>query len=475
MGVKITDIISDKKIYLYWIDKNINLSFKLKSDNKKDLKIKEVYIYYWFNVICSWDKHTIKSEKKSLDKNIILEKNWEKKYNVSIPITIPNNKWYSTEIENFLYIKISNPNQKEKIKPKILFSVKKYEKSKIYNLENYSWLNNYILSDNFENESENDIEKQINEHSNIDDDYSQSEWYDKISLKTSFEWLFSWYFSITDLLPEDYVDDDILNNIKNKSKLFRVANFLLNSEKYWLIYKYIIIAPIIFIVPFFLFPQNYIIWFSFLISFLWFISIFYFSKIIERNYRKILYRNLFDIKLLSSELISNNINNKLKIWNLNINDIFEKFEININHSIDYMFSIRLDSYVQSYSWSWKHVIHETDKTYWIELFHNQWNQIFNINNIKLVKNNYHKLYDILLPTFNKWILNWFNKIYYKIAINFESSYLPKYEKELKINFNKNLFPPRDLIKYNWLYFIVLFVCLPILFWLLYLIYMIEFE
>jgi hypothetical protein len=112
------------------------------------------------------------------------------------------------------------------------------------------------------------------------------------------------------------------------------------------------------------------------------------------------------------------------------------------NSINYIFSIRLDTYIKSFEikWSWRSQYSKqvTDVLHWIELFHNSWKNIFEINNIKLLENNYSTIYDILLPVFKSWWVDWTTKIYYKLVIDFSSPELPDYKKELNINLNKKL-------------------------------------
>lgn len=466
MWIKITDIILDKKSYLYWIDKNINISFKLKSDNNEHQKVKEIYIYYWFNVFWKEDKHFIYSNKIVLDNQTTV--NNEINYSTSIPIVIPNIKASSTKIENFIYIQINNLNIKEELKTKIYFSVKKYEKNWIKNIINYGWISNYIMSKQFENESESDIEKKMNELSNIDDNYNKLSNYNKIALKTKFKW-FSFLFFNSDnfLKQEDYIDKEILNNILQKSLFAKISHYLLNSPIYWIIYKYFFIPPVVFFLLIFIFPLNNIIWMWLWISFILSLFIFIFSKLIEKIYKKFILKNMYDIKLHSSKTISNNINNKLKTWKLDISDIFSKFEIiNTNNPIDYILSIRLDTYLQSYEWTWKYVTQLKDNLHWIELFNSSWKKIFNINDIKILENDYSKIFEILVPIFQCWWVNWVSKIYYKLVINFESSYLPNYKKELNINIDKKLiFSSNNNInikKWLTILIIILFFSLPLL-------------
>ena len=428
MGVKITNITLDKEDYLYWIDKNINLSFKLEADNPNQ-EVEEVYIDYWFNIICDWKKKVKANNRIVIDKDVTL--NIEKQYNISIPIIIPNNKWNYTKIKNYIYIKLDIPYLKEKINIKISFSPEEYKKLGIEKVINYK---NYKFNDLFIN----------NDEKNFNNNFSlKSE--NKILLKTRFEWL------LFDSQEEDYINLDILNKLKENSLKIRFIYFLLNSKIYRTIYKYIILIPIFFFVFILIlpllknfsiiysFPLNDIIWNWLVISFLLCILILLFSKIIEKVYQSLLYKNVYNIKFNSFNDISNNINNKLKSWTLGVYDIFKKFDIErMNIPIDYKFSVRLDTYLESFEWTWRNVKQVVDKLYWIELFNDQWNKLFDINNIKLVNNDYFKINNILLPVLNEWWIEWTTKIYYKLAIDFKSSYLPNYKNALSVSIDKKL-------------------------------------
>ena len=428
MGIKITNITLDKEKYLYWIDKNINLSFKLETDHS-DQEVEEVYINYWFNIICDWKKKVKANNRISIAKDIIL--NIEKQYNISIPIIIPNSKWNYSKIKNFIYIKLDIPYLKKKVDVKVSFSPEEYNKLGIKKVISYK---NYKFNDLFVDDDEKNINSTLSLKSE-----------NKILLKTKFEWL------LFDFQDEDYINIEILNKLKKNSFKIRFIYFLLNSKIYRTVYKYIILIPIFFfifilILPLiknfsiiYSFPLNDIIWNWLVISFLLCILIILFSKIIEKVYQSSLYKNVYNIKFNSFNDISNNINNKLKSWRLNIYDIFQTFDIErINIPFDYKFSLRLDSYLESFEWTWRDVKKVTDKLYWIELFNEQWNKVFDVNNIKLVNNDYSKINDILLPVLNEWWIEWVTKIYYKLSIDFKSSYLPNYKNTLSVNINKKL-------------------------------------
>ena len=428
MGIKITNITLDKEKYLYWIDKNINLSFKLETDHS-DQEVEEVYINYWFNIICDWKKKVKANNRISIAKDIIL--NIEKQYNISIPIIIPNSKWNYSKIKNFIYIKLDIPYLKKKVDVKVSFSPEEYNKLGIKKVISYK---NYKFNDLFVDDDEKNINSTLSLKSE-----------NKILLKTKFEWL------LFDFQDEDYINIEILNKLKKNSFKIRFIYFLLNSKIYRTVYKYIILIPIFFfifilILPLiknfsiiYSFPLNDIIWNWLVISFLLCILIILFSKIIEKVYQSSLYKNVYNIKFNSFNDISNNINNKLKSWRLNIYDIFQTFDIErINIPFDYKFSLRLDSYLESFEWTWRDVKKVTDKLYWIELFNEQWNKVFDVNNIKLVNNDYSKINDILLPVLNEWWIEWVTKIYYKLSIDFKSLYLPNYKNTLSVNINKKL-------------------------------------
>ncbi|PID87484.1 hypothetical protein CSB07_00745 [Candidatus Gracilibacteria bacterium] len=520
MKIRVIDISLDKENYLYGIDKNINLSFKLKTANNTYQKVKKVSIYYGTSIICYGNNHFINRKNIILDKNIEFE--GEKEYRTSIPIRMPNitgnpidaikkavipkstllsnkskkstpekiiycgcdkgfiieadkgleriiyygysksNKdqltnitegqvlfktefdgYYLTlpnikdlekeyiKIKNFIYIKVDNLNIKKEVIPKIIFSSDKYKELNFKNIIDYRWIDSLT----FINYSSKSNENQLKENKNITDD--------KVLLKKEFNGLYLASLNINNFggayinnFGEDYINKDLLNNMKNRSILFSLLHFVLNSRIYGLFYKCFSIVPIILFILTILIKSD-ILPILFKKTFIGAIFFYAISKIIEIIYKRILLSSTYNININSSNTISYNINEKLKTGELSIYHIFKEFEIlNIDKSIDYIFSVRLDTYLSSFKWRWKNLTKETTKIKGLQLFYDEGKGEFNINNIKLLDNDYDKINEILIPVFSQGWVEGINKTYYKLAINFKSSCLPDYEKELNINFNK---------------------------------------
>lgn len=447
MRVSIKDILLDKESYLYWVDKKIILTFKLISNLDKKQEIKEIFINHWFNLICNLDKHNVYNKKISLWKNIILKENEEKSYNVKIPIVIPDDEGVYTHLKNYIQIKINLPFLKEEVETKIEFLVKEYEKLEIKNITNYSWLNTYVKSDEFENHSDRKIAFKLKEYSNLDDNYIEVkqeipeeiieneeilEKENKVIFRNKFDSLF---WSTQEV---EFIEKSLLEKLQKESKFIRVVYYLINSKIYWYIYKYNLFL-LVFLLIILLFEPTKVIFIITLVFFIISSVIIFWSKIAEKVFNYLIFEKVYsDIELKSPSEISKSINKKLKKWALSIKDIFKKFRFKINSEIDYNMSISLNTYLQSFYKSWDKIKHETDLIRWLELFNSKWHGLFNINDMSLLENNYAWVFDILLPSFkNRWFSGK-NKIYYKLVVSFKSSYLPDYKKEICIDFDKKI-------------------------------------
>jgi len=166
MELKIKNIKLDKDVYIYWIDKNINLSFELES-NKNEI-IKEITIFYWYNFYWENEKNNAFND-KIIEKNKNISANIIEKFSFTIPISFFNlyvNDWVTNmKIENYININIVNwafnKNLKEKLIPNIIIDKSEY------------WLQNLIVSNHIESSKYyiNKIEKLILKSNN--DDYSK--------------------------------------------------------------------------------------------------------------------------------------------------------------------------------------------------------------------------------------------------------------------------------------------------------------
>jgi len=143
----IENIKLNKEKYYYWLDDNINLLFEIKST--KENNINNIICNYWCNFY--WDKY----KTQQFEEKIILEENnnyytWEvKKYNINIPLKLPNFNKDDFKSENYIKISIN--------KKFSIFDIKKIIFPKIILDNNILWLENF----NNKNHSKDYYERKI--------------------------------------------------------------------------------------------------------------------------------------------------------------------------------------------------------------------------------------------------------------------------------------------------------------------------
>jgi len=423
MGLKIKNVKLDKEKYVYWIDKNINLSFELYSD--KDQTIKNIYIYYWYDFLLN----TVFKD-KFIEKNISISSWDSKEFSFVIPIKFFNFNDWQIKVENYINISVYSDLFGSKIRkslsPNITFDEKLYDFSNLFLTENI--LDTYSLEYKDDNTKEYNISSKLNNTE------------DFILIKRKFKGVLIWFLTyfnyFSEYLNEDYIHKDIYNKLK-ENIIVNLFDKLINSKIYCFIYKYIYILFFMGISWIDITINDY----SFIFYLLIFISLLFiwFSRLLEKLFHYELKKSFYDIKQLSSDNIKNNIEQKLISWSLKITDIFDNFSLKLNDSnIDYNFTIFLSLNIWTYTYTiWTNnskKVYLNSKVYSIELFNYAWKGYFDLSKIHLLENNYNKLSGIL-PKSNT---NPKTKVYYTLAYKCKSKHIPDMdgEMDLYLNFNK---------------------------------------
>ncbi|MCP4523735.1 MAG: hypothetical protein GY828_05990, partial [Candidatus Gracilibacteria bacterium] len=167
--------------------------------------------------------------------------------------------------------------------------------------------------------------------------------------------------------------------------------------------------------------------------------IYFLSFIINNIFIKLLHKNIYGIKFLKQNIISTHLERKLENGSLKIDDIIEKFTIDgFINNFDYQLNIKLNVYMDTYFGIGKGTEKETLALYGIELFNYQGSNEFEFSKCKLLCNDYKGINSLILPNFETGLVNGINKIYYELSVNFYSSSLPHFRKNIPINFNNKL-------------------------------------
>ena len=427
MSIKIIKLNLNKNNFFFWVDKEIKLTFEITSEENK--VINELSIFYWCNFFCKKQKHVV-YENKIQNKDIHINSMKVNCFSYIIPIKyfnyINNNDLSNIKIENYISIQIKKwiiwSTVFKKILPEIFL--------------NTDWIN--YLNTYSENDNENDIIMPENSYRNKTDILKniKNKDSDFLIFKKHFRWILKWelhYISESSIFTIDLIHKDIFNKIKG----YLVINLftqLVNSNIYNLIYKYIFILPIIWFLILVLYKYLLIylsIKLDFLFTVIFFIfpiSFIVFSKILEFIFNEKIKNILYNYKIKNTDKIKFNLENKLISGKLNIYDIFENFTLNINHNFDYNFNISLELIIWSYYYRSEHKYHERSKVYSLDLFNYIGKWYINLNDVKLLDNNYNNIKNILLDS----NLNEGTEVFYKIKFKFTSLYLPNLYDERKI-------------------------------------------
>jgi len=240
MGLKIKNVKLDKEKYIYWIDKNINLSFELYSD--KNETIKNIYIYYWYNFLLN----TVFKD-KFIEKNISISSWDSKEFSFVIPVKFFNFNDWQIKVENYINISVYSglfgSKIKEKILPNIIFDEKAYDFSNLFLTENILDSSSLEYEDN--NEYKDGNTKEYNISSKLDNNTE-----DFILIKRQFKGVLIWFLTyireynkyfdnyLCKDLNDDYIHKDIYNKLK-ENIIVNIFDKLINSKIYCFIYKYI--------------------------------------------------------------------------------------------------------------------------------------------------------------------------------------------------------------------------------------------
>lgn len=449
MGVKITNILLDKNKYLYWIDKNINITLFIKSD-KNEFLSKNIVVFWkkidWKVNELLETKYNIFSEILLID-DIKLEKWIKHKIEILIPIKLFNFYWKNLIIKNFIKIQLWKwfwfYKINKEINPNIIL-----ENNNVDNLIIDKYNNNIIEEDtknNFESVDQNNLfikkrkKKQLNENF--------------INPKRFFSWFFLWKSLREEWVNDaDYIHKDIFKKINNNSLIIKFIWFLINSKIYNFIYKYMMLLPVFYIIFIIIIallhnviPKHitnlFIVdnWWDRFFIILWITLLFIIlSMMISFLYSYLLSRSTYKFKFQTKVDIEQNFSSKLKWWNILITDILKYFKLTDNiYNMDYNVELWLSLYVfRSFSSPWSELgrIKFNDRILYINLFSKEDKWLFNLNDIKLNKNNYEELESLLPNTFWMDLAN----IYYELNFTFTSNYLPDINifKEINLIFNK---------------------------------------
>jgi len=439
MGLKIKNVKLDKEKYVYWIDKNINLSFELYSD--KNETIKEIDICYWYDFFWNNQKHNAFQD-KIVEENKIISEWIPEKFSFTIPIRFFN--FWAIKIINYINIIIKNSLFSLKIKEELLPNIIFDEKS--YNFTNFSLFDNkrkILFSEEDKNCTSWDYMSNKLKIANKIKENSE----DFILIKRQFKGLFYWSESSiaeSDKNSGDYIHKNIYNKLK-EDIIVNIFDKLVNSKIYHFIYKYMYILFIFDIINvytnnnIFNFSVDYLgYYYSILMSFfniLLPISFILFSKLLEMIFNSRIDNSFYDIEENKTEDIGNNIEHNLLNWNLKLTDIFNKFNLKIkDSSIEYTFSLFLILNVGTYYRNWNSYPSVYWSVYNIELFNYVWKGYFDLSKINLLENNYNKLSGILPESNTKPEA----KVYYTLAYKCKSKHIPDMdgEMDLYLNFNK---------------------------------------
>ena len=229
----------------------------------------------------------------------------------------------------------------------------------------------------------------------------------------------------------DYVHNEIFQKLQ-KNIIINMFTKFINSQLYIFIYKYAFALPFIgwFWWEDIFYNENHIYIVIFFIIPIIFI---FFSKWLERLFKTTMDNAIYDCKLVNSEKLKNNLEQKLITWTLHFSDIFEKFQLKVYSSMmDYNLSITLKLYTWIYYSIGNKTFYDKVCIYSLQLFNTTWKGNFDSNKITLLKNNYQKLNDILINSCKDKK----TEVFYSIVYNFDSSYLPdlNWEKKLYLNF-----------------------------------------
>ena len=143
--------------------------------------------------------------------------------------------------------------------------------------------------------------------------------------------------------------------------------------------------------------------------------------------KQLIMKLAYNIKLLKSEKIEDNLSNKLLYRTLQISDIFDSFKINDNFLWwKYLFSVSLNCYIKSYYHDRNSKTEDVEHIFSLDLFSESNKKDFSINSIALLHNNYMNL-DGILPRGQK--VEWYGKsngveIYYGLTYQLDSIWLP---------------------------------------------------
>lgn len=473
MTLEIKNIKTDKDKYFFWEDKEIKLSFDIKS-NDKDYNLNSVYINYWIEIHKDWKKIMESLEKLNLS-NFITINYWNNQnFSCLIPIKIPNKKRSKYDIEYHIEpIEIKNIIEiiaDIKLNP---FDCKKkyYPNIEIINIDNWDFKTNeniekikkeiedlIVITDEFNyNKIQNDIlnsdnddeikklEKEKEKYFTIKDldKYDKLlDKYDKLLEKLSLECendlsklsqneLFIEkndpnYININNsyyLFWSDYVSKDFYNYLVQNYKLFKFSRFFTNINFFItnIIFLWIIIYfytenssyDVITIDIVKLFPLIYFLF-----------TLIYFSLInwLKTSVLNKIEKDILNINFKEKKYITEKFNNKT----LKFNDIFENIVINYNWIYKCDFNTNLDCVLRikriELRWKDSRMVEYNKSIFTLKLAEYNWNNL-SLNNIKTydwIK----KLEKIFIqPWFliKKWFL--FSnsaEIIYKISYNFKS-------------------------------------------------------
>lgn len=400
MWLQIKNIKTDKEKYIFWEDKNINLTFELVSDNK-DYNLNSVFIKYWYQILKGKSKLFTKIETIYLEESLFI--NWwnSKTFSCVVPIIISNSNNYTDleedinnidyisdynvlKIKNFIEIiadiKLNPIDCKKIIFPNIeLVKLYNTDKKNLDNIDNIFKFDEYLVEKNAPN-------------------------YVKIS---------NWVFWI----GQDYVNIDFYNFLLQKYPLFKIFK-LLNIK----------IISIIFAILFFLFIsidyfKEYFLILLWVFVFI-FLPILYIKNILFMKISK----DIINIKFKNINFITENLKNKT----LKFKDIYDDININYYWKYKCSFNSNLDCVLKVSIQEWKHTRIYEENIFSINLWSYKWDNL-SLNNI-ILNDNISVLEKIFIEP---WPIN--KKTFFTLRTG-------KYEIYYRVSYNFN---SPDLINRNW--------------------------
>jgi len=401
----IENISLDKKEYIYWEDKNIELSFSVKFNKEK--AIKNIRIEYWV-IFQSYagdgfdHTHFVKLWEKVLREKFTSYNFETISFKEYIPILYGNITtnlvWLIPYIKIIVDVDWSLFDINEIIKPKIVYSISDCHK-----------YHSKIFDSSFENASDEYVNLNI-----------YNFWPIFSVLKPIFKW--------------DLVKKSIINKLIKKNTLLRYYHFFLLSnltkQAYYLAIILLISLVILNILPI------KIDWLKEISNYMF---IFLLGVIFIVFLLKLVFPYYLKKKILTVELNTNllNFRDKLEKWILTLWDIFKKFKINVSENVSYQLDVYLICYVQTYhkrsTWSGKNrrveTIRDVSQFCGIKVF-----DIKNTGTVDLFSKPIERNYKQILEKMPSSFIDWFNsnKIYYKLEIDFVSKDLPDFHNSIYV-------------------------------------------